>query len=239
MTRSNLLKVARPERVSLYLSRYKAKEIGGRCYAVRCGSRKRQTRLIEQAVRRSLARHIDGPPASLDLVLPVDRHMNHDLCDGLKADLTLHCSPWEVMRATPTLWQQLPNSPGLYMFVFASALSIQREAPAHPFRPAWVLYVGRAGCDKSKGTLRSRYKSEYHKYVEADPEILWSRNPAQNRAERVARCLAVWPLQFWFTVVENAQVIPDLEERLIRLLNPPANHQQGRRIHYGPAEPAF
>ena len=162
--------------------------------------------MIEQAVKRAIARHIDGPPASLDLLLPIDRHMNLDLCDGLGADLIQQCGPWEVLRATPSLWQQLPDSPGLYMFLFVSSLSLQREPPGAPFSPAWVLYVGRAGCDGSRGTLRSRYKSEYQKYVGADPEILWSNKPAENRVERVARCLAVWPLQFWFTVVCSATI---------------------------------
>lgn len=194
---------------------------------------------MEQAVKRAIARHIDGPPASLGMLLPIDRHMNFDLCDGLGADLAKHCGPWEVLRATPSLWQQLPDYPGLYMFVFASGLSLQREPPNFPFNPAWVLYIGRAGCDRSKGTLRSRYKSEYQKYVGGDPEILWSNKPPESRADRIARCLAIWPLQFWFTVVNDSSTISNLEERLIRLLNPPANHHKGRRLRYGPAEPAF
>ncbi len=111
------------------------------------------------------------------MVLPIHHQMDEDFCSVVTQDLKTNGAHWERRLATPTLWQQLPADTGLYMFVFASTLSLQLAgAASNTFSPTWVLYVGRAGSPDSHRTIKDRYKGEYGKYVGADPEVLWNEH---------------------------------------------------------------
>jgi hypothetical protein len=101
---------------------------------------------------------------------------------------------------------------------------------------SFVLYVGKAG-DGSKGTLKSRYKDEYSSMIGASPDIFWSTDEPSNRKERLRYFLSLEPLEYWFQEFPSNRV-GDLETRLIKALNPPAN-MQGRRRKLKAPEPAF
>ena len=171
-------------------------------------------------------------------MLPIHHQMDREFCDIVTKDLRDYCAHWETRLATPTLWQQLPASCGVYMFVFTSALAIQLTGQA--FSPTWVLYVGRAGSSTSTRTIKDRYKGEYCKYVGGDPEVLWKGPAPQRREERLAHYLAIYPLRFWYATVADRDRIPIIEDRLIKLLAPTINQKQMPSLRrYGTEQDAF
>ena len=150
--------------------------------------------------------------------------------------------------ATPGLARALPKSAGLYMFVWRPRLRFSLASARDPgdsndFRSqdessvalAYVLYVGKAG-DKSKGSIRERYKS-YAGLMSSSPEKLWETQPPSVREQRLERLLCLRPLEFWFQEC-SSEDLGQLELRLIDALSPPGN-RDGRRRGYGPARPAF
>lgn len=189
-------------------------------------------------VRETLARHRDRHAISLPLNLPLNWQMDPDLGEMLCKDLKATGAAWEVRRATPNLWQSIPAKTGLYMFVYRSHVALELDGGAC-HRTTWVLYVGRAGSTESERTLRDRYKAEYRKYIGGDPELLWGEDTPKGRAEMLRRYLAIWPLEYWFLVVEDRAKIPMLEDRLIKLFAPPLNSNGHLRLRKGKAEPAF
>lgn len=191
-----------------------------------------------QIVRDVLARHREKPSIGLDIALPINWQMDVDLARVLKRDLEAGGHAWEVRRVTPSLGDMLPSKCGLYMFVFRSHLTMPMADGAE-HRPSWVLYVGRAGNVESARTLKDRYKSEYAKYVCKDPECLWSESPVLSRAEALKRYLCIWPLEYWFLVMDDRATIALLEDRLIKLFAPPLNRNGRLRVRTGPPRPAF
>ena len=191
-------------------------------------------------VRQALGRHREDPPCGASMVLPIHHQMDEEFCSAVTQDLKAEGAHWERRLATATLWQQLPAETGIYMFVFTSTLSLQlADNVSNPFSPAWVLYVGRAGSPDSHRTIRDRYKGEYCKYVGTDPEVIWSEHYPTTRVERLARFLAIHPLQFWYATISDRAKIPMLEDRLIKLLGPLINSRQQPRLRALPAEAAF
>jgi hypothetical protein len=149
---------------------------------------------------------------------------------------------WERRMATANLWQQLPNSPGLYMFLWLPGLEflVADGTGPVPWRFPCVLYVGEAGAGQSKNTLRGRYKGEYSKLVDGDPEQLWTSRPRErrSRAELLKHYLTLFPLEYWFLEIDDPSQVAPLERRLLQLLNPPLV-QQNRAQLVGKPEPAF
>ena len=193
---------------------------------------------MEARVRDTLARHREDPPAGIPSVLPIHHQMDRQFCEVVTKDLAKYCTHWETRLATPTLWQQLPAECGVYMFVFASSLSIQLTSEA--FSPAWVLYVGRAGSANSTRTIKDRYKGEYCKFVGGDPEVLWKGAAPNRREDRLAYFLAIYPLKFWYATVADRDQIPMIEDRLIKLLAPTINQKQMPSLRrYGTEQNAF
>jgi hypothetical protein len=123
------------------------------------------------------------------------------------------------------------------MFVFESHLAFKMEHAE--YRPAWVLYVGRAGGNGSRATLRQRFKNEYSSYLRGSAEQLWSKSRATSRRERLSRYLSMYPIQYWFAVIGSPEAIPLLEDRLLKLLCPPLNDRDLPRLKRGPSVPAF
>ena len=191
-----------------------------------------------QIVRTALARHREQPSIGLGMSLPINWQIDSDLSAALGKDLANTGASWEVRRATPSLWQTIPFKSGLYMFVYRSHLKMGL-ADGGFHQATWVLYVGRAGSSDSARTLKDRYRSEYCKYVGGDPENLWSEEPLTNRADVLRRYLSIWPLEYWFLVVEDRAGIPHLEDRLIKLFAPPLNRNGLLRLRRGEPQPAF
>lgn len=169
---------------------------------------------------------------------PIGFQMDVDYCGAITDELAAKGSQWEKRLATPTLWNQIPSKPGVYLFLFESTLTLH-TANEGQFRPRIVLYVGRAGDTISRRTLRERYRYEYSKYIGGDPEALWSDDPASTRSERLARYLTIYPLQYWYCIVEDYTKIADIERSLIKLLNPPLNVSGRAKLKLAAPMPAF
>lgn len=156
----------------------------------------------------------------------LDRAGTGALCRDL-ADLG---NGWEVFEATERLWERLPDQPGLYMFVWRPwfRFTMMETAVAETTRPdstSQILYIGQAGSSTNDtgNTLRLRYKS-YRKFIRSDPNGLWAAPPTLRISRpTLLEYLALRPLEYWFTVVEDRSTIKGLEARLLNMFNPPLN----------------
>ena len=184
--------------------------------------------------------HRGDPSPTLEFRPPIARLIDADHCMMLTEELREHGTPWTIKKATPTLWQQLPEAPGLYMFVWRPTFKVDLAAPncdqGQTF--AWVLYVGRTGADQSGNRLRSRYKGGYAKYLDGDPAGLWETDQPISREARLCRYLLLQPLEYWWTEIENAERIAILERRLVTMLSPPLN-KQGAALRIAGRQNAF
>jgi len=165
-------------------------------------------------------------------------------CEQLQADLGSEGHPWEIMTATEHGWEAVPDEPGLYLFVWRPwfAFNVANARCDGDLRQ--VLYVGKAGADDAgnptNGGLKQRYRS-YVKHLRSEPDVLWSRSEPRTRTQMLDRYLCLRPMEYWFTVIPRHDQVPQLEDRLIKMLNPPCNKQRVPRItaRLGPATPAF
>ncbi len=191
-----------------------------------------------EAVKRQLALHRMSPPVGLNQDHPITYQMDEEFCEAISSQLKDCGGQWEIRKATPTLWKQIPEKCGVYLFLFESKLTLH-TASGPNFHPRLVLYVGRAGDQLSRKTLRDRYKAEYSKYVGGDLAQLWGEDRAATRSERLSRYLAIYPLQYWFCTIEDHSKIADVERSLIKLLNPPLNVAGRAKVRVSPPAPAF
>ena len=144
-----------------------------------------------------------------------------------------------MLTPTKRTWEMIPDEPGLYMFVWRPYFRFD-VAAGRNIDLEQVLYLGQAGAGKYKqATLRSRYKSGYSKYFPGDPARLWEEHEVIQRHGRLQRYLALRPLEFWFTVIQDRDQIALLEDRLLQLLNPPINQDRRPKLVRGNARPAF
>jgi hypothetical protein len=188
---------------------------------------------------KAISLHREDPSPWLPFVLPIDKLMDDAHCRTIGDTLAALGHSWMNKKATEKLWQQLPEEPGLYMFVWAPRLTMNLEKePTKPQRFRWVLYVGKTG-DKSAMTLRQRYKGEYSKYVGRDPEVLWNKDEPKGRPARLDRYLRIQPLEYWYMVIHERPKINHLEKRLVALLSPPLNKSGLPTLQRNPAEKAF
>lgn len=165
----------------------------------------------------------------------------------LNDDLRTVGGPWEAYEATERLWEMLPDSPGLYMFVwrpwfrFDVAETSAAAGPPKPDSVSQILYIGQAGASNENqgNTLKQRYKS-YRRHIRADPKILWTPSQPMTRPQ-LSRYLALRPLEYWFTVVEDRSEIKSLETRLLAMFNPPMNKNELPKIksRFKAPQPAF
>lgn len=88
-------------------------------------------------------------------------------------------------------------------------------------------------------TIKHRYMTEYSKYVGKDPSCLWDSHAPRDREEKLARYLALRPLEYWFLQIPDVRDILILERKMIRMLRPPLNQQHGPKIRPGKTVPAF
>ena len=180
-------------------------------------------------VRDVLARHREDPSIALAFEFAIYWQMDQDIGATLGKDLRNLCSKWEVRRAIPSLWTSLPSCSGLYMFVYRTPLSFECANDAM-VEPRWVLYVGRAGNRDKPGSLKQRYREEYHRYVGGHPEALWNSEKPDTRADRLKKYLTIYPLEYWFCSVNDHRDVVALEDRLIKLFSPPLNDKSRLRL---------
>jgi hypothetical protein len=192
-------------------------------------------RLAETLVRR----RYDSRIKPLSTVLSLDDLIDGVFCQSVSKELALGGRAWEVHLATPGLWQQLPESPGLYMFVLTPQLRLNRAHPVGVTALPRTLYVGKAGSVDGKGTLKARYRDEYQHCLCQDPDRLWEDIVVSDRKALMRKYLNLAPLHYWYLEVAERETIKRLELNLIKLLNPPLNSQGTTKMRIAPPVPAF
>ena len=191
-------------------------------------------------IRESLDRHRDDPVPQLQFSVPVDRLMDDPYLNTLTADLHRAApSGFERLAATKKCGAMIPDKPGVYFFVWSPSVALKSATHKKDLSIRFVLYVGKAGGAGSSGTLRSRFNNEYRKFVGGPTDNLWADVGSGRREDRLRKWLALQPLDYWYTVVEDNSMVESLESRLIDLLNPPLNAQTGPRLRRGATREAF
>ena len=191
-----------------------------------------------------VARHRDAPSPTLNIQWALLRLLDEVGSQQLHGDLRAAGQPWEILGATEHAWEMVPEMPGLYLFVWRPWFSFDVAEGRRPGELMQVLYVGKAGADdrgqRSTGDLRQRYRS-YLKHLRGDPDELWVPDEPRTRLQLLDRYLKLRPLEFWYTVVADHRHVPLLEDRLMKMLNPPCNRQRTPRLtaRLGPPQPAF
>jgi hypothetical protein len=181
-------------------------------------------------------------PEPLEISFPLDLAIDKPWCEQTSRAIAGR-TKWEICEATETLAEQLPDRPGLYVFVWRIPFAFPSAKLAnHYFRVA--IYIGQAGGKDTGNTLKSRYQQEYSSLVSRHPQALWDTQ-ANDRISRLRRYLNLRDLEFWYHEVIQSDLLLAFEESLIKLFNPPGNSQfTGRspssvRAKLGRAIPAF
>lgn len=196
--------------------------------------------MADERFDRLVARYRDDPSPALRVEWGLLRLLDERYCQTLEDDLAGAADRWEVMRAVPELHQSIPDMPGLYMFVWRPPFQFHLAPElSQPGTVSQILYVGQAGGGAgSENTLRGRYR-EYQQYLESEPAKVWAEPAGNTRKEVLARYLALRPLEYWWTIVKNRTEIAGLEDRLIKLLNPPGNLNRGPILRPRTPQPAL
>lgn len=165
--------------------------------------------------------------------IPIQALIDEDFCVQVSAAMNSGPAKWQKLRAYPDVGAILPDRHGIYMFCWEPPLIFETETRQSRFD--WCLYVGKA----DETTIRGRFEGEYKKYVMGDPRLLYETKENMTREERLSKYLCLQPLSIWFLIVDDKPSIPDLEDKLIDLLNPPLNKQKSIRGRFLEAEAAF
>lgn len=165
--------------------------------------------------------------------IPIQALIDEDFCVQVSAAMNSGSQKWQKLRAHPDVGQMLPDRHGLYMFCWEPPLVFRTDSGESRFD--WCLYVGKA----SDTTIRKRFEGEYRNYIMGDPRLLYETKENMTREQRLSKYLCLQPLSIWFLIVDDRTSIPDLEDKLIDLLNPPLNKQKSIRGRYLEAETAF
>lgn len=185
----------------------------------------------------AIALNRDSKASAPEFRLPLVPSIDETHCTAWSRQLGKVAGSWEVRKATPDLWHQIPAAPGIYMFVWRIPVGFKVEGKGEQFF-RHLLYCGQAGAKESKGTLRDRYKNEYSKHLKGDPATLFDEAPLRGRAQWLGRWLLLHPLEYWWTEVADASKVADLEKELIRILAPPLNTQH-KILRAATRKPAF
>ncbi len=166
-------------------------------------------------------------PTRLQLDLEYASRLSMDLCD--KGGV------WERRQAVPELGSELPDEPGLYLFVWTPTLRLKVDgknvAPARH-----VLYAGMTDV-----SLRRRFAGEYKRLLWAEPKLMWTDGAWQSRQGRLGAYLSVLDLEYWWLPYASPHVpeLADDEKRIIKYFNPPLNDKDRYRAEIAPPRKAF
>jgi hypothetical protein len=195
-----------------------------------------------QAIQDVLALKRGAVAPALNISLPVEILCDVDHCVAISERLKNIKSTWERVPAISGIGENLPDSAGLYMFVWVPDFSfvLASDEKSHNFNH--VIYIGKTGGNGSQNTLRSRYNSEYRKYVDGSPAALWDIDEKKSRDILLQKYLTLYPLEYWYLEFSNDEKneIDNLEGLLLKIIHPPCNLQKSKiRLTKGPACPAF
>lgn len=186
----------------------------------------------------AIALNRDSKVAVPDFRFPLLPSIDEAHCSAWGRQLTSLGTAWEVRKATPELWNQIPSSAGLYMFVWKIPVGFTVDSLDKPHYFRHLLYCGQAGGGTSRNTLKQRYKAEYAHYLKGDPSALFDADTPTDRKAWLGRWLLLQPLEYWWTEVEDKVHLSGMEKELIRILAPPLNTQH-KILRVATRRPAF
>lgn len=179
--------------------------------------------MLEHALKAAILNNMSERSPSLVFEITPDRLVNRDYSENLSNEVFVKLN-WEVLIASQSILDRIPETPGLYMFVWKPYFRLKNNVGSFDLR--YVLYVGKA--DASTSNLRTRFKKDYNEHVKQNPDILWSKNDIDSRDKRLRKYLNLWELEYWFcsmTNVDDIEKINKYEKDLIETLSPPINYQ--------------
>lgn len=186
-----------------------------------------------------VAEHRDRVSPVLELQVPLLRLLDANGLAHFTTKIQTVAAGWEVAMATDHLWESLPSTPGLYMFVWRPEFRFPMSQHDRPDSLSYILYIGQTGGEGSAQTLKDRYK-DYRRFLAGSPAQLWEPGPfAETRKTKLARFLTLRPLEYWYCVVKSPAEVDLLEDQLIKLLNPPLNGPRSPKVRLKPPQPAF
>lgn len=146
-------------------------------------------------------------------------------------------SSWETRPVTKSLQENIPDTPGIYMFIWRPGFTLKLATGTSEQKFQWVLYLG-----ITESSLKARYKNEYKKVLfkkEKTSRALWDSRQAETRREKLERFLSLRPLEYWYLPCSDTVLLKTLESHLIELLAPPLNAQKQARLKIGKTGKAF
>jgi hypothetical protein len=146
-------------------------------------------------------------------------------CSEFENTMAATCQDWEVRVATPSLANIIPEEKGLYMFVWRPELCLKRadETTKKSHFPT-VFYVGKAGGPDNANTLRGRYRTEYANYIKG----IDFAAATSERERKLGQYLRLSAMEYWFTIVDDPDVINRMETYLRKVFSPPLNIQPAK-----------
>ena len=152
-----------------------------------------------------------------------DQLVNRDICESIYRRVFFELS-WEKINANSSSASLIPETYGLYMFVWKPFMKIASNGEDFSFR--YILYVGKA--NEGDSTLRSRYSGEYKNFIKQDPSSVWKDMKLDFRSDKLTKYLNLWDIEYWFCPITNSDFIAKIsgyEKELIELFCPPINDQ--------------
>jgi hypothetical protein len=186
---------------------------------------------MDTKLQQALDEFPDREPYSFELTRPNRLQLDQQYARRLAQDLSSLGVQWESRLAHASIRSELPDEPGLYMFVWRPFCELTRAESGLGERFPIVLYVGRAGGTGLRTTLRARFTSGYESYLGGHPREMWAKSPPGSREERLRACLTLRPLEYWWMAIprSNEDQIQGLETRLIKVFDPPLNSDKRYR----------
>jgi len=193
-------------------------------------------------MEKALARYRTSDSTPLELYFPMEFLQDENFFNALHEDIDICGDGWEkISNLNSASYKSLPDSKGVYMFIWRPGFSIECHNDSADFR--YVVYVGSASNGDS--SILKRFNSDYKNEINKCPSIHWTENMPSDRASRLRKVLNLGQLELWYVTMDqaNPEQILDIEKRLINLFNPPGNKafKAPIRAKYEPkkAAPAF
>lgn len=174
-------------------------------------------------MRKILARYKGKVCFPLEYLFPVDYMNDCDFIDMLKEDVDTSGDGWEVVKnISAGSAKAIPDKmKGLYFFMWSPQIDF--ETTQGVFNICNVVYVGSS--TSIDNGIKNRFLADYEGLIGKHYDVHWIKKEAVGREDKLKKIMNLGCLNFFFNTMNDAskEQILDMEERLIKLLNPPGN----------------
>ncbi|EKP0259001.1 hypothetical protein JFQ93_000196 [Aeromonas sobria] len=176
-------------------------------------------------MRQYLSRYKGKRCFPLEHLMPVDNLNDKDFWITLNDDMKKFGDGWEVIEnVCDGSASIIPDSAiGLYFFVWMPEVEFNTSKGKLEFGN--VVYIG-SSSTKNNG-IKKRFISDYQSLIGNNYDVHWTTKTLDDRDKRLKKVLSLGRLHYLFNVMDGAteRQILDMEERMIKLFNPPGNTQ--------------